>query len=167
MAEERIKLLEDRLARLEATLTQRPGTTIPGGGNVDPAPFPAGTWTFIPRPINPVVDPAPWPFQGGWTRPHWPMPVVDPVPFPTTVVDPAPWPGPMVDPATFSHATLAATLGRIRPTGGDPPPPDVSRFSLQQLEATIHSISAERARLDAMEAMVKKQIDALKKQQPG
>jgi hypothetical protein len=83
------------------------------------------------------------------------------------VVDPAPWPSPVVDPAVFAQANLAATLGRIRPVGGDPPPPDISRLSLQQLEVTIHSISAEKARLDAMESMVKKQIDALKKQQPG
>jgi hypothetical protein len=54
----------------------------------------------------------------------------------------------------------------MRPIG-DPPPPDLSRLSVQQLEATIHSISAERARLDAMEEMVTKQIETLKKQQPG
>jgi hypothetical protein len=64
----------------------------------------------------------------------------------------------------FSQS-LAASLGRIRPVGGDPPPPDLSRLSIQQLEATIHTISAERARLDAMEAMVNKQIETLKKQQ--
>jgi len=79
-------------------------------------------------------------------------------------VDPAPWPSPVVDPAVFSQS-LAAALGRIRPVGGDPPPPDLSRLSIQQLEATIHTISAERARLDAMEAMVNKQIETLKKQQ--
>ena len=176
MAEERMKILEERLTRLEAALTQRGtaagtgggGGFIPPGGVVsDPAPWPGGSWQFVPRQIQQIVDPAPWPWQGGWTRPRWPTPVVDPGPFPTPVVDPAPWPSPVVDPAVFAQANLAATLGRIRPVGGDPPPPDLSRLSVSQLEATIHSISAERARLDAMESMVKKQIDALKKQQPG
>lgn len=175
MAEDRLKIMEERLTRIEAALTQRPSTgtggggggfTPPGGVITDPAPSPwAGQWQFIPRP-SPVVDPAPWPWGGGWTRPRWPTPVVDPGPFPTPVVDPAPWHNPIVDPAVFAQqASLAASLGRIRPTGGDPPPPDVSRFTAAQLEATIHSIAAERARLDAMEQMVKKQIDALKQQQ--
>ena len=170
MADDRIKILEERLTRIEAALTQRPSavTNIPGGGVVDPAAFAASQLQFA-RPIpSPVVDPAPWPYWGGWGgwgRPRWPTPVVDPGPFPTPVVDPAPWP-PVVDPAVFAQsAATAATLGRIGKIG-DPPPPDLSRLSLQQLEATIHSISAERTRLDAMEEMVKKQIDALKKQ-PG
>jgi hypothetical protein len=94
------------------------------------------------------------------------MPVVDPGPFPHPVVDPAPWHSHIVDPAVFAQsAATAAALGRIRPVGGDPPPPDLSRLSIQQLEATVHSISAERTRLDAMEEMVKKQIETLKKQQ--
>lgn len=175
MAEERMKILEERLTRLEAALSQRPsatgtgggtgGFTPPGGVITDPAPW-AGQWQFIPRQISPVVDPAPW-WQGGWTRPHWPTPVVDPGPFPTPVVDPAPWPGPIADPAVFAQANLAARLGgRIGPIG-DPAPPDIGRLSVQQLEATIHSINAEKARLDAMESMVKKQIETLKKQQPG
>ena len=175
MAEERMKILEERLTRIEAALTQRAGAgtgagggggfTPPGGVITDPAPWP-GQWQFVPRQFSPVVDPAPW-WQGGWTRPRWPTPVVDPGPFPTPVVDPAPWPNPIVDPAVLAQANLAATLGRIRPIGGDPPPPDVSRLNVSQLEATIHSINAERARLDAMESMVKNQIETLRKQQPG
>ena len=177
MAEERMKILEERLTRIEAALTQRqaaPGTgtgggggfTLPGGVVSDPAPWP-GNWQFIPRPIpQPVVDPAPW-WPGGWSRPRWPTPVVDPGPFPMPVVDPAPWPNPIVDPAVLAQqANLAATLGRIR-TVADPAPPDVGRLNVSQLEATMHSISAERARLDAMESMVKKHIETLKKQQPG
>jgi len=177
MAEERMKILEERLTRIEAALTQRPtatgtggggGFTPPGGVVTDPAPWP-GNWQFIPRPIpSPIVDSAPW-WQGGWTRSRWPTPVVDPGPFPTPVVDPAPWPNPIVDPAVlaqFQQANLAATLGRIGKVA-DPAPPDIGRLNVSQLEATIHGISAERARLDAMEELVKKQLDALKKQQPG
>jgi hypothetical protein len=82
------------------------------------------------------------------------------------VVDPAPWPSPVVDPAVFAQANLASRLRGIG-TVADPPPPDIGRLNISQLEATIHTISAERARLDAMESMVKKQLDALKKQQPG
>jgi hypothetical protein len=83
------------------------------------------------------------------------------------VVDPAPWPNPIVDPAVLAQqASLAARVRGIG-TVADPAPPDIGRLNVSQLEATIHQISAERSRLDAMESMVKKQIDALKKQQPG
>jgi hypothetical protein len=86
--DDRLKILEDRLTRLEAVLTQRPptgvgGGTPPGGGVVvDPAPWGGGggAWQFHPRPFpTPVVDPAPW-WMGGWgrTRWPWPTPVVDP-----------------------------------------------------------------------------------------
>ena len=165
MADDRIKILEERLTRLEATLTQRqPG--IPGGGVVDPAAFAATQAQLqFQRPIpSPVVDPAPWPYWGGgWGRPWpWPTPIVDPLPFPNPVVDPAPWRSHIVDPAVFAQS--AATLGRIGRIA-DPPPPDFSRLSVEQLEATIHSIAAERARLDAMEQLVNKQLDALKQQQ--
>ena len=158
MADDRIKILEERLTRIEAALTQRPISVghIPGGGVVDPAAFAVSQLQFT-RPIpSPVVDPAPWPYWGGWGG--WGR-------YPHPVVDPAPWPSPVVDPAVFSQTLAAAALGRLRPVGGDPPPPDLSRLSIQQLEATIHTISAEKARLDAMEAMVNKQIETLKKQQ--
>ncbi len=175
MAEDRLKIMEERLTRIEAALTQRAtagtgagGFTPPGGVITDPAPNPwAGQWQFIPRP-SPVVDPAPWPWGGGgWTRPRWPTPVVDPGPFPTPVVDPAPWPNPIVDPAVFAQFQQASLASRLRGIGtvADPAPPDIGRLNVAQLEATIHSISAERARLDAMESMVKKQIDALKQEQ--
>jgi len=166
MADDRIKILEERLTRLEATLAQRPtgtggaggGFTPPGGVIVDSAPWAGSQFQTVAAP----TDPVPWFY---W-RPRWPMPVVDPGPFPHPVVDPAPWHSHIVDPAVFAQsAATAAALGRIRPVGGDPPPPDLSRLSIQQLEATVHSISAERTRLDAMEEMVKKQIETLKKQQ--
>jgi hypothetical protein len=86
--------------------------------------------------------------------------VVDPAPWPSPVVDPAPWHG------QFTQASLAATLGRIGHIG-DPAPIDLSKFSLSQLEGTLHSIAAERARLDSMEAMVKKQLERAKQQDPG
>jgi len=165
MADDRIKILEERLTRLEATLSQRAtgtggggGFTPPGGVIVDSAPWASSQFQTVASP----TDPVPWFY---W-RPRWPTPVVDPGPFPHPVVDPAPWHSHIVDPAVFAQSVAtAAALGRIRPVGGDPPPPDLSRLSLQQLEATIHSISAERTRLDAMEEMVKKQIETLKKQQ--
>jgi hypothetical protein len=74
-----------------------------------------------------------------------------------------------VDPATFagaaqSRAAAATMLGRVGPIG-DPPPIDVSRFSVPQLEAALHSINAEKARLASMETMVKQQLDKLKGQQ--
>jgi len=165
--EDSLKRLEERLTRLEATLTQQQGGSgggipVPGGAVVDPAPWGGGGGWMYPRwpwPPHPVVDPAPWP------RPWpWPHPIVDPGPWPTPVVDPAPspWAG-----VAASRASLAATsLGRIGPIG-DPPPIDVSRFSQGQLESTLHSINAERARLDSMETLIKQQLDRVKQQQKG
>ena len=169
MAEERLKILEERLTRLEANL-QRTSAAGAGGGFTaapgtisDPPPWALGNWQFIPRP-SPVVDPAPWPY--GWGRPRWPQIIADPAPFPTPVVDPAPWPNPIADPATFGQS-LTAARGRIGSIG-DPPPPDISRLSVVQLESTLHSIAAERARLDSMEQLVKRQLETAKKQQqPG
>jgi hypothetical protein len=175
MSEDRMKILEERLTRLEAALAQRAGGTgagittgtggftLPPGTVSDPPPFPTGGWMFFPRPVpSPVVDPAPWPYPGGWGRPRWP--IVDPAPFPPgVVVDPAPMPQ-TFDPAIFQSAVTAA-LGRIGKVA-DPPPPDVSRLSAVQLESALHSIAAERARLDSMEQLVKKQLETAKKQQP-
>lgn len=164
--EDSIKRLEARLTRLEAALAQQPGGvggsggfTPPGGAVVDPSPFPGGGYGgWYPRWPHPVVDPGPW-----W--PRWPHPVVDPGPFPRPVVDPGPFPNPVVDPASFAGAaqTRAAAFGRIGHVG-DPPPIDVSRFSIQQLEASLHSINAERARLNSMETMIKQQLETLKQQ---
>ena len=163
-AEDNIKRLEERLTRLEATLGQQPGGAggfpSPGGPVVDPAPWAGGGWPYYPRPFPmPVVDPAPW-WHGSWGYPRWPTPVVDPAPWPSPVVDPAPWSGFMQ-----FRPTVASALGRIGPIG-DPPPIDISRFTVSQLESSLHSINAEKARLNSMEAMLKQQLEKVKKQ-PG
>jgi len=166
--DDRLKILEDRLTRLEAVLTQRPptgggGGTPPGGGVVvDPAPWGGGggAWQYQPRPFpTPVVDPAPW-WTGGWGRLRWPWPtpVVDPAPWPTPVVDPAPW-GNVG--ATFNPGLSTMAFGRVGPVG-DPPPFDFSTLSISQLESTLHSINAERARLDSLETTIKQQMDRAK-----
>jgi hypothetical protein len=148
-AEDSLKRIEERLTRLEATLAQQPGGQ--GGG-------------FTP-PGGVVVDPAPYPFGGGpggggtWVYHPRPMPVVDPAPFPSPVVDPAPWGGGFVQ----VRPTLGTTFGRIGQVG-DPPPIDVSRFTIPQLESSLHTINAERARLNSLETMIKQQLDKLKPQ---
>src|SRR5262249_21355521 len=133
----------------------------PGGIITDPAPWPGtgGGWHYFPRPW-PIVDPAPSPwFGGGWGRS-----------FPTPFVDPSPSASPLVFPACFfqqQNAAASAALGRIGRIA-DPPPQDFSRFTAVQLESALHNIAAEKARLDSMEQMVKKQLEAAKKQQqPG
>jgi hypothetical protein len=92
---------------------------------------------------------------------------VDPAAFHRPIVDPAAFHRPIVDPAVFAQApqasAAAATFGRIGQVG-DPPPIDVSRFSISQLEASLHSINAEKARLTSMETMINQQLDKLKKQ---
>jgi hypothetical protein len=164
-AEDSLKNLEERLTRLEAALAQQQptgpggpgGFTPPGGAVVDPAPFPGGgRWGYYRWP-HPVVDPGPWPH-----------PVVDPVPWwPHPVVDPGPsWPHPVVDPAPrqgFQTANAATAFGRIGHIA-DPAPPDLSRLSVAQLEAALHSINAEKARLSSMEALVNQHLERAKKQ---
>ncbi len=50
--------------------------------------------------------------------------------------------------------------GGVRPGPNvDPAPIDFSRFSKVQLQSVIHQIAAERTRLDAMEALVKEQLE--------
>jgi hypothetical protein len=83
---------------------------------------------------------------------HWPQTVVDQAP---TSVVPDPWRA-----SGFAAASLAARIGKV----GDPPPPDVSRLNVSQLEATLHSIAAEKARLDGLEKLVRGQMDRLKQQ---
>lgn len=148
-----MRRIEERLTRLEANLAQRPaagGFTAPGGAVVDPAPW-GGAWGIPPRwtipTPTPVVDPAPW---GGWNiPPRWTIPT------PTPVVDPAPWGGGFGGPGGF--------IPRPGPIG-DPPPFDISRLTATQLEASLHTINAEKARLDAMETMIKQQMEKLKQQ---
>ena len=147
--EDMLKKMEERLARLETMLAQ------PGGGFTTPG----GT----------VVDPAPWPGGGGGWHPRWPWPW----PWPHPVSDPVPWPHPISDPApgggfgggvfTQGRAGFGTIGGRIGPIG-DPAPIDISRFTISQLESSLHSISAEKARLTAMETMLKQQMETLKKQ---
>jgi hypothetical protein len=143
-----IKRLEARLTRLEAALAQQGGAGTaavpPGGVVVDPAPWPGGGWG----------RPRPWPYP--YPYPH---PIVDPGPFPTPVVDPAPWGGG----AFIPSRPVATTFGNIGQVG-DPPPFDVSRFSISQLEGALHSINAEKARLNSLETLVKQQLEKLKKQ---
>lgn len=155
-ADDTLKRIEERLTRLESALSQGAGTgtggfNVPGGAVVDPAPWGGGGggWGY-PRWPHPITDPGPW-----WPRPH---PVVDPAPWPTPVVDPAPW---HFRP-TAAPATASAAFGRIGPIG-DPPPIDVSRFSVVQLEAALHSINAEKARLSSMETLITQQLERVKK----
>ncbi len=168
-ADDTLKKIEERLTRLEATLSQGSGAgpTVPGGAVVDPAPW-GGGWGggWYPWGPHPIVDPAA----------YYHRPVVDPAAFHRAVVDPAPWgggggwggwhpPHPIVDPAAWAArpAAVSAALGRIGPIG-DPPPIDVSRFSVAQLEAALHSINAEKARLNSMETLIKQQLDKAKQQ---
>ena len=114
MSDDKLRKLEERLTRLEATLAQRPsgggGFTPPSGVIVDSAPYAGGGYSYQQRPqMSPVVDPAPWPWGGyGGYRPRWPWPnpIVDPGPWPGPVVDPGPFPNPVVDPAPWGGGDL-------------------------------------------------------------
>lgn len=160
-----LKRIEERLTRLEGVLSQgggpgsftQPGGTVvdppPWGGGIvsDPAPWPGShyypyPWRPFPFP-NPIADPAPWGGYGGYHGGGWRVPIPNPI------ADPAPYP--------FLQGALARRIN-IGPIG-DPPPIDIGRFTIAQLESSLHTINAERARLDAMESMVKSRIAELKK----
>lgn len=184
-----------RLEAAQAKAAGGPGAAaVPGGAVVDPAPWGGGGgwggwggWPYWPHPVvdpaafpRPVVDPAV--FHRPVVDPavfHRPGPVVDPAAFSQrAVVDPAPWgggggwggwphwPHPIVDPAVMAPhpAAVAQAFSRVGHVG-DPPPPDVSRFSIAQLEASLHSINAEKARLTSMETLIKQQLEKAKQAQ--
>ncbi len=151
-SQEILKRVEERLTRLEASTMAGPaagGFGAPGGAVVDPAPWGPGGG-FVPRwPVpNPIADPAPWWPGGGFVPPRWPVP--------NPIADPAPWGG------GFGGGT--GTRPPIGPIG-DPPPMDLGRLNLAQLESSMHSIHAEKARLDSLEKLINNQIGKLKK--PG
>ena len=132
-------MADDALKKLEDRLTRlEAALSQQGGGGAGGVP-PGGA----------VVDPAPWGGGWGWGYPHWPHPIVDPAVFHRPIVD---------------SPAFAAASARIGPNV-DPPPPDISRFSAAQLQASLHSIAAERARLDAMEALIQQHLEKTK--QPG
>jgi hypothetical protein len=75
------------------------------------------------------------------------------------------WGGWVSDPAPddlgrpYSFGRLIDLLrGGRWPRPGDPSPVDISRFTKVQLEAALHTLAAERTRLDSMESLVKEQI---------
>ena len=160
-ADDNLKRLEERLTRLESALNQIGGSggfTPPGGAVVDPPPWHYRWPTPVvdPAPWHQITDPAPYPWYGGggFRRP-----------IPTPVVDPAVFGGGGGIPSPFSaQAAYAQSLfGRLGHVG-DPPPIDVSRFNVSQLESALHSIAAEKARLTSMENMIKQQLETAKKQ---
>lgn len=146
MADEKIlKLIEERLTRLEASIAAG-GATFRVNPVVDPPPWGGGGgWGFHRWPIPSPVDPPPW-GGGSWGGPRWPVPV--PIP-----VDPPPWGGGY----TGGFTTRPPIGGPI----GDPPPFDLSRLNLAQLESSLHTINAEKARLESLESLVKDQIAKL------
>ena len=160
MPEDRtLKNIEERLARLESAFSNRPAAAQLGGVSaqlpgtvVDPAPWGGqpGGWMPIRVPIGPIGDPAPWGGQpGGW------VPIRTPI---GPIGDPPPWGGGFVGVQPGGWTSIRGPIGNI----GDPPPFDLGRLTSEQLEASLHSISAERIRLDSMETMIKGRLAALK-----
>ena len=155
-ADDALKRIEERLARLETQLAQG----APGGAVVDPPAWPWGGW---PRPPHrpwpgPIVD------KAAYARVPQVSAVVDPAVYrPSYIADPAPWPISYADPQPSPWA-LPAALPWVGHVGGDPPPSDFSRFSVAQLEASLHTIAAEKSRLTAMEGMIKQLLEKQKQQ---
>jgi hypothetical protein len=132
MADDPVKSLEARVARLEAALAQQPSASA------------------APR-IPIYADPPAPPWWGGGYggyRPvpiHWPIGDPAPIDYNRIYADPPPWGG--------SYGGYGGYVPVHRPIG-DPPPIDYSRLPASQLEATLHSINAEKARLASIEAQV-------------
>ncbi len=79
------------------------------------------------------------------------------------VVDPPPWGGG----GTPWGPWGGGTIGPRPPWGGttgDPPPPDFSRLTVTQLESVLHTINAEKARLESTEKQVTAQIAKLRRE---
>lgn len=148
MSEDATKTLEARLAYLETTVSQLTALLSRGTGlpiNVDPPAWPWGGWgaggVFRP-PIN--VDPPASPWA---TAAYYRLPVN---------VDPPPWP-------------WGLGGGVYRPPTGpviDPVPVDFTRVPASHLEATLHSIHAEKARLASLEALITQQLEKVKEHSP-
>jgi len=71
--------------------------------------------------------------------------------------------GPIVDPAGPWLGGGGGGILHGHGPVGDPAPIDISRFSATQLQSSLHSISAEKTRLAAMESLINQQLSALKK----
>ena len=131
-----LKALEARVARLEAA-------------HAHPAASP-----HIPVYADPPAPP--W-WGGGWGgyRPPIPRPIGDPAPidYSRIYADPGPWP--------------VYGGGGYRPPVhwpvGDPAPVDYSSLPAEQLESTLHSINAQKARLASIEEQVTAQLAKHKK----
>ena len=140
MTDRAIKSLEARIERIEAALGQ-----ISSGAAATPN---------IPVHADPPAPPWWGGGYGGWGgyRPlpvHWPIGDPAPVDYTRMYGDPAPYPG---------------GYGGYRPIPihrpiGDPAPVDYSRLPVSQLEATLHSINAEKARLASLEAQVTQHLE--------
>jgi hypothetical protein len=139
-----IKSLEARVARIEAALSQKPGAAVPQIGAITD---PAGPWG------------GGWPVWGGGYRypVHWPIGDPAPVDYSRIYVDPPAWPWPVA----------GGGWGGYRPPWHgpipDPAPIDYSRLPVEQLEAALHSINAEKARLASAEAQVTQHLENAKK----
>ncbi len=133
-----VKSLEARVARIEAALGQSAAAPrIPIYADPPAPPYWGGGYGgYRPYPVHwPIGDPAPYPIE--YNRIY-----ADPPPFPVT------------------------GYGGYRPPHwpiGDPPPIDYSRLPVEQLEATLHSINAEKARLASIEAQVTQHLEKSKK----
>jgi hypothetical protein len=101
------------------------------------------------------ADPGPWPvYGGGGYRPPVRGPIGDPAPidYSRIYADPGPWP--------------IYGGGGYRPPIhwpiGDPAPVDYTQLPAEQLEGTLHSINAQKARLASIEEQVTAQLAKLK-----
>jgi hypothetical protein len=137
MSDQDLKSLEARVARLEAAHA---------GG--------AAAAHRIPIYADPPAPP--W-WGGGWGGyrypVHWPIGDPAPVDYSRIYADPPPFPW--------------GAGGGYRPPVhwpiGDPPPIDYSRLPVEQLEAALHSVNAEKARLASVEAQITQHLEKSKK----
>jgi len=163
-----LKALEARVARLEAAHAQPAASPhIPIYADPPAPPWWGGGCGYRPPVRGPIGDPAPidysriygdpapWPiYGGGGYRPpvHWPIGDPAPIDYSRIYADPGPWP--------------VYGGGGYRPPVhwpvGDPAPVDYSRLPAEQLESTLHSINAQKARLASAEEQVTAQLAKLK-----
>jgi hypothetical protein len=61
---------------------------------------------------------------------------------------------------------LAEWIGRLL-TGGDPPPEDIARLTVSELETTLRTVAEDVVRLSSIETLLRERLNELREQSSG
>jgi hypothetical protein len=154
--------LSSRIDLIERVLE----TIVGGEQGPQPDPWELARLRGVGPRHGPVVDPAATDEVRLRATLHRPVgrggPVVDPAPSDEARLRATlRRPGPVVDPGPEDEARLRAAFRRGGPVV-DPGPEDPTRLTAAELQAELHTISAEKIRLEAREREVQQRLDEIK-----